>query len=261
MTWRQVRTSNTRIAGVHQLKGVPGEWRLYAVTQPGGATTAAGSGGTNAVERRNAAVRRARARPVWQRHPRAAAATAAGLAAVVGVAALLVWSPWRPQALAGVSPDMVGIIDPERNEIVGEVEVGQQPAAIAQDEGGVWTANAIDATVQRIDPSSQLVVHTVDVGLAPTSLVVADGSVWVANSGGRTVSRINAEAGRVVDTIDVGTSPSAIAAGADGIWVTNRGDGTLVRLDPSTGEPGGDVHGGTRPERPGRRRRQRVGDQ
>ena len=65
--------------GVHQLKGVPGDWRLYAVTQPGGATTAAGSRGTNAAERRNAAVRRARARPIWQRHPRAAAATAAGV--------------------------------------------------------------------------------------------------------------------------------------------------------------------------------------
>jgi ABC-type transport system substrate-binding protein/class 3 adenylate cyclase len=223
--------------GVHQLKGVPGEWRLYAVTRPGGVTTAAVNGGTHAAERRYAAVRRARARPMWQRHPRAAAATAAGLMVVIGAAALLVWSPWRPQALAGVSPNMVGIIDPARNEIIGEVEVGQQPVAIAQGAGGVWTVNAIDATVQRIDPSSQLVVHTVDVGIAPTSLVVADGSVWVANSGGRTVSRINAEAGRVVDTIEVGTSPSAIAAGADGIWVTNRGDGTLVRLDPSTGDP------------------------
>lgn len=162
---------------------------------------------------------------------------AAGLAVIVAAGAVLAWSPWRPPALATVPANALGIIDPERNEIVGEVEVGQQPVAVAHGEDGIWVASAIDDTVQRIDPERLVVVHTVDVGLAPIDLVVADGSVWVANSGERSVSRINVGTGRLVQTITVGTSPSAIAAGAGGIWVTNRGDGTVVRLDSATGVP------------------------
>ena len=224
--------------GVHELKGVPGEWRLYAVARrlaAEGAPEAATS--AEAANRRIAAVRRAQARPFWQRYPRATAATAVGVVAVLGISSVLVWSPWRPPALEAVAANALGLIDPERNEIIGQVDVGQQPSAVGSGEGGMWVANSIDGTVQRIDPEPQLVVHTVDVGLAPIDLVVANGSVWVANSGERSVSRINIETGRVVDTIIVGNSPSAIAAGPGAIWVTNRGDGTVMRLDGATGEP------------------------
>jgi peptide/nickel transport system substrate-binding protein len=224
--------------GIQVLKGGPGEWRLYAVSQRGAeANDAPSVPSTDLAGRRIAAIRLSQARPLWQRHPRAASAVAAGLAVIVTVGGVLAWSPWRPQAIAAVPANALGIIDPERSEIVGEVEVGQQPTAIAHGEDGVWVANSIDATVQRIDPARQLVVHTVDVGLAPIDLVVADGSVWVANSGEPSVSRINVETGRLVQTITVGNSPSAIAAGAGGIWVTNRGDGTVMLLDAASGEP------------------------
>ncbi len=232
--------------GVHALKGVPGEWRLHAVTQPQAETTIA-DGASDAAERRMAAVRRSQSRPVWQRHPRAAAGAAAMVLAVIAGAALLVWSPWRPPALTGVASNTLGLIDADRNEIIGEVEVGQQPVAVAQGEGAIWVANAIDATVQRIDPERQLVIHTVDVGISPMALVAAHGSIWVANSGERSVSRINAEAGRVVDTIEVGNGPSAIAAGADAIWVASRGDATVVRLDPASGSPGTPIPVGAAP--------------
>ena len=225
--------------GFHELKGVPGEWRLYAVARPDAAGAGAPQSATSAdaTHRRIAAVRHAQARPFWQRHPRATASVAIGLVVILGASSILVWSPWRPPALADVPANAVGIIDPERNEIIGQVDVGHEPTAIAHGEGGVWAANAIEATVQRIDPDRQLVVDTVDVGLAPVDLVVADGSVWVANSGERSVSRINVETGRVVQEIEVGTSPSGIAAGAGGIWVSNRGDGTVTRIDSGTGEP------------------------
>ncbi|MGI8830337.1 MAG: ABC transporter substrate-binding protein [Candidatus Limnocylindria bacterium] len=224
--------------GIQVLKGVPGEWRMYAASQRGAeADDAPSVPSTDLAGRRMAAIRLSQARPLWQRHPRAASAVAAGLAVIVMVGGVLAGSPWRPQAIAAVPANALGIIDLERNEIVGEVRVGQQPTAIAHGEGGVWVANSIDATVQRIDPARQLVVHTVDVGLAPIDLVVADGSVWVANSGERSVSRINVETGRLVQTITVGNSPSAIAAGAGGIWVTNRGDGTVMLLDAASGEP------------------------
>ena len=222
--------------GVRTLKGVPGEWHVFAVGSAEAQTAEPGQP-VAASERRAAAVRRAQARPFWQRHPRATAAMAVGLVAVLGISSLVVWSPWRPPALEAVAANALGLIDPDRNEIIGQVDVGQQPSAVGPGEDGIWVANSIDGTVQRIDSDQQLVVHTVDVGLSPIGLVVANGSVWVANSGGRSVSRINIETGRVVDTITVGNSPSAIAAGASAIWVTNRGDGTVMRLDGATGEP------------------------
>jgi len=54
--------------GVRQLKGVPGEWRIYAVSRVEVAGVEAGLP-TEALERRAAAVRRAQARPIWRTSP------------------------------------------------------------------------------------------------------------------------------------------------------------------------------------------------
>ncbi len=85
--------------GVRELKGVPGEWHVYSVTRgdsmTAGATdalddpgTAAGEG-VGAQERRAAAVRRSRARPIWQRRPRLVAALAVVLAVILATGGLL----------------------------------------------------------------------------------------------------------------------------------------------------------------------------
>jgi YVTN family beta-propeller protein len=74
--------------------------------------------------------------------------------------------------------DIVTRIDPGSNA-TRQIEVGDQPAAVAVGAGSVWVANAGDGTVSRIDPATRKVVKTIDVGNAPAGLVVADGLVWV----------------------------------------------------------------------------------
>ena len=223
--------------GTHQLKGVPDEWHVYrAVPTAADDTPVADSAG-----RRMAAVRRAQARPIWQRHPRAIAGGVLALALVVIAAGLLVWQPWLPPALAEIDENSVGVIDAGRAVIVDSISVGGRPGGIAIGLDSAWVANTADDTVSKLDLATRSVVRVIDVGDAPTGVAVAQGSIWVANSGERTVTRINEATGRVVDTITVGNGPIALAADGDGVWVANARDNTIVRLDASgqVGQPVG----------------------
>ena len=224
--------------GVRELKGVPGEWHVYAVGQ---AKPSAGhnAAAVTARERRASAVRRAAARPIWQRRPRLVAGTALGLALVLATSGLLVWKPWQPPALASVAENSIGIIDPDRDEVIGEIQVGARPNGIAVGEGYVWVTNTGADTVSQIDLESGAVLARIDVGRQPVGVAVAEGSVWVANSGDRTITRINSEIGRVVgDPIQVGNGPTAIAAAGSLLWVANSSDSTVVSVDAQTGEVG-----------------------
>jgi YVTN family beta-propeller protein len=220
--------------GVRELKGVPGEWHVFAVglaepipAEPGAPATAR--------ERRAAAVRWSEARPLWQRHPRITAVTAGALAVVLVTSGLLVWRPWQPPALARVTENSIGLIDPGRDEVIGEIRVGTRPGGIAIGGGYAWVTNTGADTVSQIDLGTNSVVGRIDVGHAPTGIVVAEGSVWVANSGARTVSRINVATGRVVDAIEVGNGPKAVVASGTSVWVANATDSTVVRIDAGSG--------------------------
>ncbi|MBA3414135.1 MAG: hypothetical protein H0U10_02785, partial [Chloroflexia bacterium] len=263
--------------GLRELKGVPGEWRIFRVARAADDEKAAtvvrasqrgdarptrrrrviGPGRearmvgpepiVDPASRRAAAVRRVRSRPVWVRHRWLTAAGTVVFAGAIAGAGLLAWSPWRAPALTGVSEDSVGIVDAGRNEVVHQIEVGARPAGIAHGEGSVWVSNSGSDNVSRIDPTTRSVIDTIDVGEAPSGIAVAGGSVWVSNSGSRSVSRINAATGRVVDTIAVGNLPGAIAHGGGAIWVANTGDGTVTRIDPTSGAPGDPIAVGLAP--------------
>ena len=233
--------------GTRELKGVPGEWHVYAVgrAEPQAGATA---GAATARERRAAAVRRAGARPIWERRPRLVAGVAMGLALVIATSGLLVWKPWQPPALASVTENSVGVIDTDRNEVIGEIAVGTRPGGIAVAEGFAWVTNTGADTVSQIDLGLRSVVGRIDVGRAPTGIAAAEGSVWVANSGDRTVSRINIATGRVVGTpIEVGNGPTAIAAGGTSLWVANATDSTVVSIDAQTGAIGQPIGVGATP--------------
>ena len=232
--------------GIQQLKGVPGEWQICEVERSGEATAKPESGDEQA-SRRVAAVRRARSRPFWQRRPRLAAGLGVGVALVLVASGLLVWSPWRPPALAKVAEDSIGVIDIDRAEVVASLPVGERPGGVAVGAGAVWVTNTGAGTVSRIDQQTRAVVDTIEVGRSPVGIAVTDGAVWVANSGDRTVSRINPATGAVVDTIVVGDGPTAVAAGAGSVWVANATDSTVVRIDAGSGVPGQSIPVATQP--------------
>jgi YVTN family beta-propeller protein len=220
--------------GQRELKGVPGSWSVFAA-QPAEGAEELDVSSADARERRAAAVRRARSRPVWQRRPRLVAAAVIGLTIVVAGSALLVWKPWQQPALASVAENSIGIIDRDRNELLAEIPVGLQPSGIAVGDGYAWVTNAADDTVSQIDLERRIVINRIPVGRSPTAIVAAAGSIWVANTGGRTVSRINVATGRVAQEVEVGNAPRAIVVAGDGLWVANSTDSTIQRIDPASG--------------------------
>jgi peptide/nickel transport system substrate-binding protein len=160
---------------------------------------------------------------------------------------MLVWKPWQPPALASVTENSIGVIDPDRGEIIGQIHVGTQPGGIAIGEGYAWVTNTGADTVSQIDLTTRSVINRIKVGRSPTGIVIAKDSVWVTNSGERSVSRISVANGDVVDTIDVGNGPTAVVAGGDWLWVANATDSTVVRLDAESGEVGQPVPVAARP--------------
>jgi peptide/nickel transport system substrate-binding protein len=232
--------------GVRQLKGVPGEWHVYSVgrAQP---ESVEGDAPATARKRRAAAVRRAQSRPIWQRRPRVVAAIAAGLALLLATSGVVVWRPWQPAALASVTENSIGVIDPARDEVVGEIPVGTRPGGIAVGDASAWVTNTGADSVSQIDLGTRRVVIRIDVGRDPTGIAVAEGSAWVANSGERTVSRIDTDTARLVQTIEVGNGPTAIVAAGALLWVANATDSTVVSIDARTGEVGEPIGVGATP--------------
>jgi len=233
--------------GVRELKGVSGEWHIFRVVSEVVEESTEGAANAGARERRAAAVRRSQARPIWQRRPRLVSAMAVLLALVLATTGLLVWKPWQAPALASVPENAIGVIDPERGEIVAQIPAGTQPSDIAVSDGYAWVANTGSDTVSQIDLAKRLAIRVVDVGKAPKGLAIAAGAVWVANSGARTVSRINIETGRVVDTIEVGNGPSEMTVAGNLLWVANSTDNALVSIDPQADSIGERVAMGDTP--------------
>ena len=235
---RRLEPRPSRIAGSASSRACPASGTSTRSSGPGPSLSTP-SGPATATERRAAAVRRAQARPIWQRRPRLVVATALGLAVVLATGGLLLAKPWQPAALASVTEDSIGIIDPARDEVIGQIPVGTRPGGIAVGGGSVWVTNTGADTVSQIDLARAL-------GGRPHHRCrsVAQGdrrdrdSVWVANSGERSVTRINIASGRVVQTIAVGNSPTAIVATGDGLWVANATDSTIVRIDAAAGKVG-----------------------
>jgi YVTN family beta-propeller protein len=59
------------------------------------------------------------------------------------------------------------------------IPVGLGPTGIAVGAGAVWVANGDEGTVSRIDPETEEVVDRIEVGNRPEAIVVAGGFVWV----------------------------------------------------------------------------------
>lgn len=229
--------------GTRELKGVPGEWHLYA-GGPGARFREDFPVGADTAGRDAAAARRTVERRLRRRR------TLVGVCALValGVAAAVVFAITRPPpSLARVDPNTAAVIDAASGRILAQVAVGTQPDGITFGAGAIWTANTADGTVSRIDPRTRAVIQTVDVGAAPSGLAAGFGSIWVSNSGERTVSRINTSTNHVVQTITVGNGPTAVATGAGAVWVTNALDGTVSRIDPELGKVSGTFRVGASP--------------
>ena len=92
-----------------------------------------------------------------RRRSRVLALATGALLIVAALATAAVVAAHAHHSPALVPPDSVGIIDPEKNKVVGHVPVGRRPEGVAVGANSVWVANLDDKTLSRIDPKSRTV--------------------------------------------------------------------------------------------------------
>jgi YVTN family beta-propeller protein len=190
------------------------------------------------------------AAPIWRR-PVVLAAAALVLAGALA-AAILVATRDSAGGLSGVRANHVGLIDPDTNEIVAEVQAGIRPGPIGVGAGSVWVGNLQDRNLTRIDPKTRASAATISLdNRTPTGIAVGEGAVWVAHGARGELSRVDPQFGQVTDTIEVagtalGTQSGTVTIGEGSVWAVYA-DSTLARIDPTEGRMVGTTFAGSTP--------------
>jgi class 3 adenylate cyclase/streptogramin lyase len=205
--------------GLHELKGVPSQWHLYALEPPE----------RERKEREGLPQLQAdsEAKPLVT--PARALIGAAAIAVVV-IAALLLSRGGG--GLPSPKVNTVAKIDATSGKVLGAVAVGTSPEALAAGEGGVWVANFDDQTLQLIDPASDKVEPARGLTGAPTAIAAGGGYVWATSSFAGTLFQFDPKAAHSIVPINVGTGASGVAFGEGSVWVTNSSDDTVLKIDP-----------------------------
>ncbi|HEY6695879.1 MAG TPA: ABC transporter substrate-binding protein [Solirubrobacteraceae bacterium] len=159
----------------------------------------------------------------------------AALLLFAGVVAFGVSRVTRPDSLARIDENEVGLIDADSGRITAQYAVGHGPQAVAAGAGSVWVANRLDGTISRINPDHEVVA--IDVGGEPSGLAFGAGSLWVADGQGRTVAQVDPDTNKVEGRIEVGNAAHAVAVGSGAVWVASAVDATVVRIDLDGGAP------------------------
>jgi YVTN family beta-propeller protein len=123
------------------------------------------------------------------------------LAGAAVAAAFLFARGGEDLALATITPNSLGAIDPKSNELVMQVPVGSSPTAVGVGRSGVWVADGARQELVLIDPSSGKIRRRVPLAATPTQLAVGPDAVWVTNP-------LNIDEG-LLTRVDVRTGASA----------------------------------------------------
>ena len=196
--------------GVHQLRGVPGEWHVYAV-----------------VPREFEAEPAVATRRAIRRIPGAAVAfvTVALVIAAVAAAVALGRPRFSPRA------DSVVALSVGSGDVVGGAFVGRGPLGVAADGQAAWVASVDSGTVTRIasDGSTE---SFGSVGDHPAHIAVLDGRAWVSDpyEGRLTVLTATGQATPLRDV-----RARQLAAGLGAVWLVDDVRDRVLRLDPATG--------------------------
>lgn len=110
-----------------------------------------------------------------------------------------------------------------------------QTTSLARVDGELWVAHLFDPHVSRVDPASGEVLGTLQTGPWPVAIAhsAAHGVVLVAHKAGDTVGFIDVAAGRLVDALWVGDEPADVVVSADGAtaYVSLATEGAVVVID------------------------------
>jgi YVTN family beta-propeller protein len=161
---------------------------------------------------------------------------AAGAAVAAAAVAALLLSGGSAKTLAAVPPNSVGVIDPNSNEIVDAIEVGDSPGPIEASGSRVFVGNRNSQTVSQLSISQRKEVDTFGTGGRLSDLAVESGAVWVSDSFlGVIAAFAPQEAGRTRFSIAEGDfafgAGTALARAGDDLWVANARPPSIGRID------------------------------
>jgi YVTN family beta-propeller protein len=212
--------------GVHQLKGVPGEWRLFALMGVDGQARPLPSEAEEQRDRLEAIQP-----PVVPRRIRGPL-IGAGAILILGVvvAAMVLALNHDHPAAAPTNASSVPVakgqllaIDSATREATVRLPLGFTPGPVTFAEGSVWVVDESGNRVVRIDPVTRRVQASIEVGKDPVDIAFGAGSIWVANHFGRSVTRIDPGNNKATQTIDVDFLAVRIGANDEAVWVTDIG--------------------------------------
>jgi class 3 adenylate cyclase/streptogramin lyase len=208
--------------GSQELKGVPAQWRLYAVEQLPQAEAADQPLGVVEEPARRAGF------------PTIPALIVIGVVLVLVIPAVLVLRGRGGSSFTVGSDTVVRIAG---GRVSGGAHVGHTPTSVAFGEGRVWVANFDDSTIQWIDPQTRE-PSPAQGGLPgnPTGLTVGGGRVWVTFglAVGEVVQIDPTQRNSVKPIPDVGTGVAGIAFGDGFAWAVNGQTDELLKIDPTS---------------------------
>lgn len=120
-----------------------------------------------------------------------------------------------------------------------------QTTSLARVGGELWVAHLFDPHVSRIDPATGKVLGTIQTGPWPVAIAhsEAHGVALVAHKAGDTVGFVEVESGRLVDAVWVGDEPAEIVVSPDGAtaYVALATEDAVVAIDIARREVSGRV--------------------
>jgi len=208
--------------GIHQLKGVPGEWHVHALALP------RFEDGVPLVSVDDEQLRAFAARR--QRLVVAALLILVGLLAA-GLASVFLLLDQPPPPVRG--PNSIALYDAGGSAPVRAFAVDRGPSAIAVGDGTYWTANIDAGTVSRIDARSGHATSLGQTGTRPTLVAIAGDRVGVADRYSSRLTLLDATAGTVILSLPLHASSLLFAESQ--LWLADDIQDRLVRLDPTSG--------------------------
>jgi outer membrane protein assembly factor BamB len=234
-----------RDMGAFELKGLPGDWRVFSVERP----VAEGGGASRALPAAGAASDDSPTRTVGR--PFLIALAIAAILGVLVAGAFLLTTRTAPVE-AGTNSAVR--LDPAGGHLVASTAVGDRPTGLVIGGGSVWVLSLSDQTLWVLDATTNAVLRTPGLPGRPTGIGAGTDSVWITNgfgSGGRptgAVLRVGFTTRRIDQQVPIADGVKGVAVAGGGVWVTNPTLGEVTRVDEVTNVAGDPVPVGEQPD-------------
>jgi YVTN family beta-propeller protein len=149
-----------------------------------------------------------------------------------------------------VPANSVAVIDPDTNEVLDAIEVGESPGPITGAGNTLWVGNLNDRTVSKIDPATRSVMETVGLPGASTREILpprlggGPADLWVVVDCFGALLRIDPRNGQVVQSLPLSPNPEkltirscAMTAEFGSVWVAVDHPWQLVRFKAPANAP------------------------